>query len=307
MNNHFPVMISEVISILKISPGNTYIDCTFGRGGHTSKILSMGGNVIGIDRDLSSIEYGKTFFKEYIESGKLILIHEKFSNLSKILKDLDINNVDAILADFGMSSPQIDDSFNGFSYMNCGPLKMQMGINDVSAYNVVNEFSEEEIANIIYLYGEERYSRKIAKKITEQRKISPIESTFQLKDIIMSVIKGQFQIKSVARVFQAIRIYVNDELEEIKKFLTISESILKPNGILCAITFHSIEDRIVKRFLLNGVESLKDDELTFKKKYYENAGKSLFTKCKKIFPSNEELTLNSRSRSAILRYGVKIN
>ncbi|UFX98211.1 16S rRNA (cytosine(1402)-N(4))-methyltransferase RsmH [Candidatus Gromoviella agglomerans] len=298
---HSPVMLAEVLSLFGslIGEDRIVIDCTFGRGGHTLGLLKNGYKVIAIDRDEESIDFGMKQFASYIQENKLYLAHSKFSSLPDILHSLGIDKIYGLILDLGLSSPQIDCSNRGFSYIRDGPLSMCMGLNTISAQDLVNKFSQDDIANIIYHYGEERCSRKIAKMIVLARKIAPIVSTFQLRDIIKTVVGERFWIKTCARVFQAIRIYVNDELNELNVFLEKSSSILQSEGILCVISFHSLEDRIIKRFFQHGfLDTMPNNR--------ENKFDINFNKHHRVFPSASEISTNSRARSAILRWAVHV-
>lgn len=301
---HIPVLLNEVLIAINPCDGMLILDCTFGRGGHTRSFLEKGARVIAVDRDEAAICYGKSNFQKYIQSGQLQLIHSKFSSIYDVLS----HNVDAVLCDFGISSPQIDDNTYGFSYMQDSPLNMCMGLNKISAFDVVNNFSEAEIDCIISELGEERYSKKIARQIVLDRKEQEMRTTFQLRNSISKVIFDRFLIKSCARVFQALRMYVNDEIGELKSFFSHVSDVIHCGGVLSCISFHSLEDRIVKRFFQYGKNSISSDNLITKERYYEcdiDSDSNFFEKHTRIFPSDEEIRQNPRSRSAILRFARK--
>ena len=247
--NHKPVLLKECITGLAIKPDGIYVDGTMGGAGHSKKILenlSTQGILIGIDRDIEALETAKKKLKEY---QNVTYVHENHDNIKQILEDLNIEKVDGILLDLGVSSYQIDEKQRGFSYMQDSPLDMRMDqTQDLTASDVINGYPEEKLANIIYEYGEERFSRQIAKKICEKRRIRKITSTKELVNIIKEAIP--FYDKSAGhpakRTFQAIRIEVNDEIQPLKNTVRKAIECLKPQGRLCIITFHSLEDRAVK-------------------------------------------------------------
>lgn len=304
--SHIPVMLGEVLCALNINPNGTYIDCTFGRGGHARAIIDklVGGKLIALDRDENAVEFAHQTFRDDLASGKLQIFQEKFSNLSNILKIQNIAKADGIFADLGVSSPQIDDTEMGFSYMSNGPLKMTMGLNTQSAYDFTNSATEDEISRIIFEFSQERYSKKIAREIIAKRRIAPLETTFDLRDAVFSVIFPPFQIKSCARVFQAIRMHINDELNELKIFLSNAHNTLSRDGILAILSFHSLEDTLVKRFFQIGAfdhgNSRWNSQISPTNKKNDN-----FEKHHRIFASENEIAANARSRSAILRWAKR--
>jgi 16S rRNA (cytosine1402-N4)-methyltransferase len=266
---HKPVMLNEIIDFFKPCPSKHILDCTFGRGGHTKQFLRHGASVTAIDRDIDAFHYGSSFV-----FSRFTIKHCKFSELNTDLK----GSFDSILFDFGLSSNQIADTDRGISFKTDGPLDMGMGRNNISAYNLVNFANEKYLADTIYEYGEERLSRQVAKSIVDARKKKRITTTSELAEIVRKVVRGR-GIDPATRTFQAIRIYVNNELEEIKMGLTRALRLLKPGGKMAAISFHSLEDRIVKNF--------------FKQFKYRSDV---------IFPSKKEIFDNKRSRSAKLRF-----
>ena len=287
--NHAPVMLNEVISALNINPDGIYIDGTLGKGGHSKLILeklSKNGLLIGLDRDLGSIQYCKNNFKKKITPH--FLIHDSYENIPRILKKFKINQVDGILLDLGLSSVQLESKNRGFTYGIDSELDMRFDLNQkLKASDIVNDFSKNDLANIIYKYGEERRSRLIARNIEKMR---PLKSVFELVEAIRKSTPPNQRKKSLARVFQAIRIKVNDELNKLEKFLYFFINYLKFGGRIAIISFHSLEDRIVKHCFK---ASSKNGEL------------SILTK-KPIMSSKIEQARNSRSKSAKLRCAMKI-
>lgn len=263
---HKPVMLNEVLSLLQPTPSKTFLDCTFGRGGHTKALLEYGATVFGVDRDLDAYAYGKQF-----EFSRFIMIRGRFSDLPEIFPQN--TKFDGVLFDFGLSSNQIEDSSRGISFKTNGPLDMRMGLNTTSAYEFVNSASERELADVIYKYGEERRSRQIAKEIIIARRSKKLTSTYDLVKVISKAVPPS-KIDASTRTFQAIRIYINDELREIEAGLKAVEGCTT-----VAISFHSLEDRIVKQYF-----------------------RSLGSKVKPITPTKSEVFQNRRSRSAKLRY-----
>ena len=256
-NLHNSVMINEIISFLPLKKSINVIDATFGGGGYSKTILEKFNinQLLAIDRDPIS----KIFAKE-IESkfSNFTLINDKFSKIEEIVNNTKFKGkkFDIILFDIGTSSNQIDNAQRGFSFNKSGPLDMRMGASDKKAYDIINNYEEKNLADIIYQYGEERYSRVIAKEIVKTRKIKFISDTIELSNIIKKCLPKKNQLKNkihpATKTFQAIRIYTNNELDILKKTLFKSYSILAPKGRLVLITYHSLEDRIVKRFIQNG-------------------------------------------------------
>lgn len=287
---HKPVMCKEVIEYLNIKEGDCILDATVGTGGHAKAILgAIGpkGRLIGIDRDLDSLLFAKSNLAPY--SSNLALVHDDFRNLDKVLKDLKIKAVDGMLFDLGISSFQLDDPKRGFSFRADAPLDMRMDKNSyISAYELINYLSEEELSSIIKTFGEERWHNRIARFLVQERSKTPISTTDQLAQIITKAIpyKGQFSaIHPATRTFQAIRIAVNRELEALEVALDKAVGFIKPTGRICVISFHSLEDRIVKR----------------KFKFLFKEGVANVITPKPVLPLDEETVSNPRSRSAKLR------
>ncbi|MBU5225353.1 16S rRNA (cytosine(1402)-N(4))-methyltransferase RsmH [Clostridium senegalense] len=303
---HVSVLLDECIEALNIKEDGIYVDCTLGGGGHSSEILkklSEKGRLIGIDQDKDALKAASERLKEYKNTT---FVHNNFYNIKEILEKLNIEKVDGILMDLGVSSYQLDNADRGFSYMKDAPLDMRMDReNSLSAYNVVNDYSEDELADVIKSFGEERFAKRISNFIVNRR---PIETTLQLADIVMAAIPGKFKKDGghpAKRTFQAIRIEVNKELMILNKAIEDSVEALNSDGRIAIITFHSLEDRIVK----NKFKELNDPcncpkELPFcvcnKKPIVDLVSR------KPIEPSKEEQENNSRSRSSKLRVARKI-
>jgi 16S rRNA (cytosine1402-N4)-methyltransferase len=247
--SHTPVLLQEVMDLLGCSPGNVVVDCTVGGGGHAYEILKRilpGGYLIGIDRDPNALNAAEKRLEEF--ANHFTLVHSNYINMERILEDLGIKEVDGILMDLGVSSHQLDEKERGFSYMQDASLDMRMDPTQAfSAYNVVNEYSQNELRRIIRNYGEERWADRIAGFIVDNR---PVETTGQLVDIIKRAIPAGARRSGphpAKRTFQAIRIEVNQELSQLGESIEKAVKMLRPGGRLCIITFHSLEDRIVKR------------------------------------------------------------
>jgi len=248
---HKPALVETVAGFLVTCPNVLIVDATVGDGGHSEALLKASaplGRVIGIDLDSEAVARSRSRLEIYGE--RFVAVHSNFANLSEILKSQKIDHVDAIFADLGLSTLQIADESKGFSYLRSGPLSMQMNsASEKSAVAIVNSFSEKQLWSILSEYGEERHARRIAHEITQQRKIFPIETTDQLSDIVRRCVPKNYVIKSLARVFQSIRISVNSELDNLKRFLPQAINLLKIGGRLAIISYHSLEDRIVKAYL----------------------------------------------------------
>lgn len=295
---HNPVLLKKSVDDLVTNPDGIYVDCTFGGGGHSREILSRlseKGKLYGFDQDLDAL-------KNTIDDPRFTLVNQNFRFLENALMMYGVSKIDGVLADFGVSSHQFDEAERGFSTRSNAPLDMRMNVMQLlDAKKVINEYEEEHIADILYQYGEIRESRKLAREIVNQRKLKPIETTEDLKKLF-SYIPQFKQNKVYAQIFQAIRIEVNQELEVIKELLVQAHRMLKPGGRLVAISYHSLEDRLVKRFLKNGMfegEPARD--------IYGNFSKSFdLLQTKAVVPDQEEIKENSRARSAKLRTGIKI-
>jgi len=294
---HKPIMVNQVLNYLNIKKDGVYVDATLGGGGHFQEILNRVGEkglVIGIDKDFDAIENAK---KKFGGNRNVILIHDNYKNLKKILKELNIDAIDGILYDLGVSSYQLDKEERGFSYQKDAPLDMRMDKSQtLTAKDVVNNLSKDELKRIIYEYGEERFAGRIANFIVERRKIKPIETTFELVEIIKDAIPAKARRKGphpAKRTFQALRIFVNDELVGLEEAFEDAIFLLKDGGRMVVISFHSLEDRIVKR-LFNQFK--KENDLPYKLQVLTP---------KPVVPDEIELKENPRARSAKLRAAEK--
>lgn len=306
---HISVLLEECIENLNIKPDGIYVDGTLGLGGHSEQILKRltTGRLIGIDRDESAIRRTGERLKAY--SDKMTLVHGNFCDVAQILDELGIDAVDGMLFDLGVSSPQLDESERGFSYMNDAPLDMRMdNTSSLTAWNVVNDWDEAELVRILHDFGEERYARRIASRIAERRTAKPIETTLELVDIIRSAMPAaalREKQHPAKRSFQAIRIAVNDELGAVDQMMKTAPDKLKPHGRLCVISFHSLEDRIVKTGIAareNGCTCPREAPICVCG--FKQTLKSVHRK--PIVPGEDELNENPRARSAKLRVAEKV-
>ena len=295
---HNPVLLKQSVDDLVTNPDGIYVDCTFGGGGHSHEIvsrLSEKGKLYGFDQDLDAL-------KNNIDDPKFTLINQNFRFLENSLLMYGVSQVDGILADLGVSSHQFDAGERGFSTRSNAPLDMRMNVmQSLDAKKVINDYDEESLADIFYYYGELREARKLARDIVHHRKNKTIETTEDLKKLF-SYLPPHKVNKFYAQLFQAIRIEVNQELDVLKEMLVQSYKMLKPGGRLVVISYHSLEDRLVKRFLKNGMfegEPQRD--------IYGNYEKAFeLVKSKAIIPDDKEIEENSRARSAKMRTGIKI-
>ena len=302
---HTPVLLNEVIRTINPQSGKLYFDATFGWGGYTKKLLdSCACQVIAIDQDPKVKSRAKEFKREY--GTRFNFIESKFSEICSVLKKLNTKKVDGFMFDIGVSSMQLDNPQRGFSFNKEGPLDMRMGNSELTAEEFINSVSEDELADIIYNYGDERKSRKIAKLIVEHRKINPIKTTLHLADIVLKANpkKNNHKKHPATKTFQAIRIYLNDEFNELFAGLTNAEQTLSEDGKICVVTFHSLEDKIVKNYFY---KSSGMDYSSYKNLPVEtnDSEASLIPGKKAIKPSKEEIETNIRARSAKLRYATR--
>ena len=310
INSHIPVMLDQVKSFIPISRDLNLIDATFGGGGYSKAILEEFNikNLLAIDRDPTA----KIFYNKLKKRFKNIeLFNEKFSKIDEIIKKSKFSkiNFDVIIFDLGVSSNQIDNPDRGFSFQNEGPLDMKMGSSTLNAYEIVNSFDETKLADIFFQFGEEKHSRKIAKNIIKNRAIKPIDNTIALSDIVKKSVphsNSKNKIHPATKTFQALRIYINDELNELKLALQKSENLLAPNGLLIIVSFQSLEDRIVKDFFNH-----KSGKRWRSSRHLPDLGDlgpitlKIITK-KPLRPKDFEINNNPRSRSAKLRVAQKI-
>jgi len=299
-NHHQSVMFTESINALNLKTGGIYIDATFGRGGHTQGILDKldkTGSVIAFDQDIHAVEFAKENFND----ERLTVIHSAFTHMGEILSEKGLSGkIDGILMDLGVSSPQLDNADRGFSFNTDGPLDMRMDqTSGISAAQWLENADAVEIANVIYEFGEERKSRHIASAIKKYQQDKVITTTLQLANIIAGVVRSHKNKHPATRSFQAIRIYINQELKQLAETLEQSIDLLAPNGRLSIISFHSIEDRIVKQFVQkNSKQKQLPKGLPVMNSELEQ---TLFKDFGKKFANKDEVKNNKRSRSAILR------
>ena len=297
---HYPVLLNELISIITPQYGGTFIDCTFGQGGYTKKILSyQNTQVIALDRDLESKKKADKISKEF--QDRFIFKNKKFSQLDNL--KIKNTNVRGIIFDLGYSTTQIKDPKKGLSFNSLGDLNMQMGLNDFSAEEAINRLDEKDLEKIFKFFGEEKYAKKIASSIVKQRSINKIDTKSLVELIEKNKKKKNFKIHSATKVFQALRIFVNKEITELIYGLIAAAKVLKKDGILAVVTFHSLEDKIVKHFFKSLSEKKSISRYVPKIEQADTLFRMLEKKPRT--PSKRELKENLPSRSAKLRYIVK--
>ncbi|MGN6571599.1 MAG: 16S rRNA (cytosine(1402)-N(4))-methyltransferase RsmH [Pseudolabrys sp.] len=300
---HIPVLGVPALGFLNVHDGGVYIDGTFGAGGYTRAMLDAANcKVIGIDRDQTAIALGAGLVEE--AHGRLTLVEDRFSNLDEVAASCGHEAVDGIVLDVGVSSMQLDQAERGFSFRLDGPLDMRMSGEGASAADVVNAAGERDLATIIYVLGEERFSRQVARAIVKARADAPIATTRALADIVASAVRTKpNDIHPATRTFQALRIFVNDELGELAQALIAAERVLKPGGRLAVVSFHSLEDRIVKTFLASRSETRGGSRHAPEVK---RASPSLTVLTKRpVIADEAEVARNPRARSAKLRAGER--
>ncbi len=309
MPQHQAVLYDEALASLNILPGGIYVDCTFGRGGHSSGILQMldsGGKLLAFDRDMAAINSPQAL--QLSSDNRFSLHYGSFADLTPTIEKLGlVGKINGMLLDLGVSSPQLDTAERGFSFLRDGPLDMRMDCqHGLSAAEYLAEVAEPELVRVLFEYGEERFARRIAKAIVEKRSHSPIQSTLELAKLIEDAVPFRDKHKHPAtRSFQAIRIEINQELEQIKSALNQAIQLLAPQGRLAVISFHSLEDRLVKRFIRNesghknnpGRLPVKEQDIA--KGQLKKVGKS-------IRAQPQEIQANPRARSAIMRVAEKV-
>ena len=295
---HKPVLLTESVDALVSNPDGVYVDVTFGGGGHSREILSRlseKGRLFSFDQDSDALNNA-------IEDPRFTLINQNFRFLENSLLMYGVVQVDGVLGDLGVSSHQFDKAERGFSIRSDAPLDMRMNkMQDIDAYKVVNEYDEEALADIFYYYGELREARKLAREIVNKRKSADIKTTEDLKKVF-SYVPAHKSNKFFAQVFQAIRIEVNQELDALKEMLMQSSNVLKKNGRLVIISYHSLEDRLVKKFLKNGMFEGEPERDVYGN--YQKVFELPYRKA--VVPTDEEIEDNSRARSAKMRIGIKL-
>jgi len=309
---HIPVLLDEVIENFDPKPNQNFVDCTLGGGGHSLAIIKLtgpSGKALGIDLDEQAVEVAKLKVKnEKLKVDRLIAIQGNYKNLKNIVHQNNFENISGILLDLGFSSMEMDDSEKGLSFRYDAPLDMRFGEEGIMAGEVINNFKEKELEDIFRTYGEERFSGRIARIICEVRKEKPIKTTFELIDAIKRVIPGKFQhgrIHFATKVFQALRIFVNQELDNLKIVLPQAIDLLLPGGRLAVISFHSLEDRIVKEFFKReSRDCICPKEMPICQ--CDHKAKLKILNKKPIIPKEGEAKINPRSRSAKLRVAVKL-
>ncbi len=293
MSYHNPVLLKESVDALAIKENGIYIDVTFGGGGHSREILSR----LGKDGMLFAFDQDPDAQENKIDDERFVLIAENFRHITRFLKFYRIKKVDGILADLGVSSHQFDVAERGFSTRFDADLDMRMDQkSEISAKQIINKYDEDKLADVLFLYGDLRNARALAKTIVESRIEEKIETSFQLKEVLKRHLPKAKEHKILAQIFQAIRIEVNQELEVLKEFLNQIPDLLKEDGRLSVISYHSLEDRLVKRFISTGLFSGESN-----KDFYGNTNEPLKKVGKLIVPTQVEIKMNNRARSAKLR------
>lgn len=298
MNYHNPVLLTESIDGLNINPSGVYVDVTFGGGGHSKEIL----NRLGPEGRLFAFDQDEDALQNELDDERFTLIHENFRYIKRFLRLHGVSKVDGILADLGVSSHQFDEAERGFSTRFDADLDMRMDQQaGLSAYHIVNKYEEEKLSAVLFQYGELRNSRALAKEIVAARSEQPIKTSFELKEVLKRFLPKAKEHKILAQIFQAIRIEVNQEMEVLKEFLLQTPELLEKGGRLSVISYHSLEDRLVKRFIQNGLFEGEPE-----KDFYGNVSVPFKKAGKMIVPSQKEIKENNRARSAKLRVAIKI-
>ena len=302
---HFSVLLHEAVDALNVRSSGTYLDGTFGRGGHSKEILKKlgkGGRLIAVDKDADAVLSANSVLEENFQ-----IVHGSFADITRILSGYQIAEIDGVLLDLGVSSPQLNDASRGFSFMSDGPLDMRMDVTQgMSAANWLNGATADEITQVLKDFGEERFAKNIARKIVKERQKCELVSTRQLVDIVTDAIPKRYQVlkNPATRTFQAIRIFINRELEDLEQFLQDVISRLSVGGRIVVISFHSLEDRIVKRFFKKICSIDVPDRLPVRaselpKSMYRQVGRA-------VRASSSEISRNVRSRSAIMRVAERV-
>jgi len=298
---HVSVLLDEVVAVAAPEAGRVIVDGTFGAGGYTRAFLSRGAEVIAFDRDARVLPFVEAVRADFPDRFRFV--NRPFSEMAEGLADLGLAQVDAIVLDIGVSSMQLDQAERGFSFLRDGPLDMRMAVDGLSAADIVNDWAEVDIAHIIWLYGEEHRSRAIAAAIVRRRKEAPFERTLDLAAVVEKAVGGRRgdKVHPATKTFQALRIAVNDELGELEAALEMSERLLKPEGVLAVVTFHSLEDRMVKSFLTERAGRTPSGSRYAPRLETGPAPTYRLDSTRAIAPSEGELSVNPRARSAKLR------
>ncbi|MAF96746.1 MAG: 16S rRNA (cytosine(1402)-N(4))-methyltransferase [Rhodospirillaceae bacterium] len=298
---HTPVMLNEVMEALSPRDGAIYVDATFGAGGYAEALLEAADcTVWGIDRDPEAQSIGADLERRF--RGRLTVLNGRFGDMVRLLGDVGVERIDGIALDLGVSSMQLDDPERGFSFHADGPLDMRMASSGMTAAEAVNRLTEKELADIIYRYGEERRSRRIARAIVETRRETPITRTGKLAELVRRVVaRSKDGIDPATRTFQALRIYVNDEMGELERGLNAAEILLRPGGRLTVVSFHSLEDRQVKEFLQGRSGAAAKPSRHLPPKAVETAPTFKLLRRRVVKPTAAETEANSRARSARMR------
>jgi len=297
MKYHNPVLLAESIDGLHVLPDGIYVDVTFGGGGHAREILSR----LGPEGKLFAFDQDGDALQNKLEDERFVLIHENFRFIKRFLRFEGVKKVDGILGDLGVSSHQFDVADRGFSTRFDADLDMRMDQqSDLSAYHIINKYEEEKLSNVLFQYGELRNARALAKEIVSARADKEIRTSFELKKVLQRFLPKSKEHKILAQIFQAIRIEVNQEMEVLKEFLLQTTDLLEKGGRLSVISYHSLEDRLVKRFIKNGLFAGEPE-----KDFYGNISVPFKKVGKLIIPTEKEIKENNRARSAKLRVAIK--
>ncbi|UDF02984.1 16S rRNA (cytosine(1402)-N(4))-methyltransferase RsmH [Asticcacaulis sp. AND118] len=298
---HISVLLNEVVAAVAPEAGRVVVDGTFGAGGYTRAFLERGAEVIAFDRDARVLPFVDGVRGDFPDRFRFV--NRPFSEMVEGLAELGVDQVDAIVLDIGVSSMQLDEADRGFSFMRDGPLDMRMAVDGLSAADIVNDWAEVDIAHIIWLYGEEHRSRAIAAAIVKRRKEEPFARTLDLAAVVEKAVGGRRgdKVHPATKTFQALRIAVNDELGELEAALEMSERLLKPEGVLAVVTFHSLEDRMVKSFLAERAGRTPSGSRHAPQMQSGPAPTYRLDKARAVAPSEAELSVNPRARSAKLR------
>lgn len=298
MEYHNPVLLKETVDGLNINPDGVYVDVTFGGGGHSREIMKR----LGVNGRLFAFDQDEDALKNSLQDERFVLIHENFRFIKRFLRFQGVRQVDGILADLGVSSHQFDVPERGFSTRFDAELDMRMSQkNELNAYQVINDYEEQDLKRMFFDYGELKNAGALAATIVQSRKEQPIKNTEQLKKVLSKFLPTHKSNKILAQIYQAVRIEVNQEMDVLREFLVQSLEILKPGGRLSVISYHSLEDRLVKRFMKNGMFEGEPE-----RDFYGNYSVPFKSVERLIVPTEEEITINNRARSAKLRVAEKL-